>query len=400
MKRLCANPWNTAYISGNGDVTYCCFSNYGPVGNIKRQSLEAVWRSSAIGKVRNALARGRFIEAGCDESCRIYRWYQFYGAAEGRPALPKGQGRLEDFADENPILPRLIGLEIDGRCNLRCTHCCKTPGPLKGMEPGDLDALWPAIAGASMVRFRGGEFSINEQAYAILDRIASLRKQPTVFLNTNGQTSLNRYLDHVENLRSFHLKFSLEGIGPGYERVRAGGSWERFDAHVREAKRVADKKRSEGKDWQVLFNYCAMRSNFRCIPEAVAYAAKLNISILINTIVGVKNTTENMFVYGHLKPDESEIESTINAIDAELASANSYSFTNEVSINARYIMDVLRMPKISLSQKSIETIRRRVGPKNADRLLFMLYKFDCDKRSLMFYLFRGFQKRLARLIRH
>jgi radical SAM protein with 4Fe4S-binding SPASM domain len=60
----CAQPWQRLYIRGNGDVTPCCamFSSRLTLGNVREQSLHALWHSPQAVALRRLHAEGRFRE--------------------------------------------------------------------------------------------------------------------------------------------------------------------------------------------------------------------------------------------------------------------------------------------------------------------------------------------------
>ena len=132
MSYLCSNPWTTAFIWGNGDVTHCCYSNIGALGNVNQDSLEDIWHGKKAEFVRNAMKKGHFDLAGCESFCRVYRWNQLYGSeadyrAAGykqQPDIPEGLGRIEHFRiPERLEMPKIIGVSADWKCNFKCSHC-------------------------------------------------------------------------------------------------------------------------------------------------------------------------------------------------------------------------------------------------------------------------------------
>ena len=132
MAYLCSNPWTTAFVWSNGDVTHCCYSNIGPLGNVNKQTIEEIWNGSKAEFVRREMQKGNFVKAGCEQFCRVYRWNEFYGTKEkakaaglsGVPDIPEGLGRTPNFEIPKKLeAPKILGLSADWKCNFKCTHC-------------------------------------------------------------------------------------------------------------------------------------------------------------------------------------------------------------------------------------------------------------------------------------
>ncbi|MCP4658624.1 MAG: radical SAM protein [bacterium] len=391
LRLSCSNPWTSAFIWGNGDVTHCCYSNAGAIGSINRSSLDTIWRGKKIVRIRNLLRRGHFIRAGCEHYCRVFRWHRYYRELADPPAIPEGLGRIQDI-DEETTSPPIISLAIDGACNLRCTHCLavkKTPG----LSPSQVVDLTDNLSRARVARVVNGEFSINPKAHEIIAYIASLPKQPTLFLNTHGQTPLRRYLAAIEPLRSFHLKFSLEGLGEDYERIRRGGRWDLFLRNLQAAKAYFASRTDRGDDWRLYLNYCVMKSNFAGIPEVIGFARRESLPLVLNTINGMRHLDENIFMYADLVPPIVEQHQVRKAAE-QLLAGDEYPYATQVDTHLDYIFRVLEDRKLWLPgplERLITTAWKGNGLAQ-DRALYMLYKLRFNPASLPPYLLRKLRK--------
>jgi MoaA/NifB/PqqE/SkfB family radical SAM enzyme len=391
MGYLCSNPWTTAFVWGDGRVTHCCYSNIGAVGNIRNQTLAEIWRGKKIDKVRKRILKGKFPEAGCEYFCRVFRWNRYYGGLRDMPAIPEGLGRLEDYAPDSPgEFPPIIGIALDARCNLRCTHCLSS-NDAPGLSGDDIERIWEGIARAKIVRLVNGEFSINPKALEILGRIAELPSPPRVFLNTNGTVEPDKYLAIVDSIPSFHLKFSLEGLGEDYERVRTGAEWEIFEKHLMQAKGVFDAKEKEGKDWKLFLNFCVMRSNFDKIPVILAYAVRHGCRLVLNTVNGMRHIDENMFMYEHVVPPAETIAAVRTECLRILDSAD-YIFRDEFLGHLDYILRVLGDKKLRVNVLSVKRMMLKRKGRTADRILYLRYLWRFDKKSFFRYAFRKIKK--------
>lgn len=396
MGYFCSNPWTTVFIWGNGDVTHCCYTNIGPIGNINRNTLGEIWRGKKIQKIRENVAAGKYITAGCEHFCRAYRWNKYYGQESEVPEISEGLGRLEEYKiGQVPDTPAIIGVELGGSCNFKCKHCLAPKYGL-GLSDKHLDQIWSYVREAQIIRFVGGEFSINSRILNQLSRVGELSKQPIVFLNTNGHIGLEQYRSSIENLRSFHLKFSLEGVGPDYSQIRIGGNWERFELNLDYANELFKTKNKAGFDWRLYLNYCVMRFNFLKIHEVVDFATKKNIRLVVNPLNGMRHIDENVFMYEHLNFTEGDIEKVKNQ-SHEIIDRNYYLFATELKQHLDYIIRTIHDKKLQIPYSILRLISSKIKGQNADRLLYFLYKWKVDKKSSLLFLIRKVRRRLLAL---
>jgi hypothetical protein len=387
MAWFCSNPWTTLFVWGNGDVTHCCYSNHGPLGNIYKQSPEAIWRGPKLASVRAAMASGDYEKAGCEPFCRVYRWQRFYGHLDSPPSIPEGLGRIKDEgAIPQYETPQVLGYAIDWKCNLRCTHCGGSRNS-PGLDETGLAKLSPWLDQAKTLRLMNGEFSINRNCHLQLREIGRQEKQPRIFLNTHGQTPLSKYWIAVGELQSFHLKFSLEGTGATYERIRKGGRWDVFYKNLQEASAIFRSKQAEGRDWKLHLNYCLMHSNVTALPDAVTLAVEMNLPLVINAIHGMRHMRENMFAYSHLKPEASEWKSVVDRC-IFIAEENHYPWTSDVKTHLEYIERCLAEPM--LGGVAIRWLARRSwSPRRWSGIaLYLLLRFKLSKMNGLRYLLR------------
>lgn len=393
MGYSCANAWTTLFVWGNGDVTHCCYSNIGPLGNINKQSLDEIWNSKKLLFVRDNISKGKYIEAGCEQNCRPYRWNRFYGKQKDIPEVPEGLGRLKGFTlGQSFESPAIIGMAMDWKCNFTCTHC-QAPRNVDGITEKNIRDIWPAVEKAKIVRIVDGEFTINQGSLDQLLRISQMEDQPNVFMNTNGHIGLDKYMRYIENLKSFHLKFSLEDVGSNYETIRVGGKWSIFKENLLKAKAIFDEKCKQGNDWRLYMNYCIMKSNFSNVPDTVRFAAETGIRLVVNPINGARHIDENISLYGHLRIADEEIKRVQTEVH-QIVKESGYFFGKELEQHLDYVIRVIQDKKVNIPYSLLVFIRRYVKGQKADRLFYMWYKWQIDKRSLLIYLSRKIKKRI------
>lgn len=396
MPYICKNPWTTLFIWGNGNVTHCCYSNIGSLGNIKETPLMDIWRGEKLNCVRENMRRGDYLRAGCEYFCRSYRWNELYGSGNTAPSIPEGLGRVEalpaKWAEDGP---GILGFGIDWDCNLKCRHCLASRKG-GGVSRADFLSHRPFIERSRFLRFMGGEFTINKDCLATLKELGTWDNQPTVFFSTNGQTSIASLLETCGGLKGFHLKFSLEGLGEGYERVRLGGFWEVFEQNLNEAARIFSAKRAEGRDWKLFLNFCVMRSNFGELPAVMRYAVEKDLPLVLNTINGMRHIDENMFMYSTACPPPDEIARVEEHCKAVLREAPEYCFRNELSGHLDYTLRCARGKKLGLPRRLLKVWNKLIKGHAADLSLYALYRLAKDPSEFPSYAARKLREKLRR----
>jgi len=387
MPYICKNPWTTLYIWGNGNVTHCCYSNIGSLGNINETPLLDIWRGPKLNSVRENMAQGNYLQAGCEYFCRSYRWNKFYGS-ETAAAIPEGLGRMEElpsaWAEDGP---GILGFGIDWDCNLRCRHCLSSRKG-KGVKAEDFQALRTFTEKSRFLRFMGGEFTINKDCLSMLKELGTWEAQPAVFFSTNGQTSLASIMPYCGELKGLHLKFSLEGLNADYEHIRRGASWDVFERNLDEAAAIFAAKRAEGKDWRLYLNFCVMRSNFRELPSIIRYAVKKDLPLVLNTINGMRHIDENMFMYSAACPPKEEIQQIAEQCRAILGEAGQYCFKSEFATHLDYILRSANDNKLGLPRRTLQLWRLFVKGRAADLSMYAFYRLSMNPTAFLSYAYR------------
>lgn len=398
MGVICSNPWTTLFVWGTGDVTHCCYSNAGPLGNIRRQSWESIWRGRRLQRIRERMQRGDFERAGCEPFCRVYRWQRFYGDVAEPPAIPRGLGRGAPPHFDAPLpRPTTLGIAIPWRCNLRCQHCLAIRGS-PGLSPVERERLLPLIGDAETLRLMNGELSVNDEALRFVHELSQRPQQPRLFSSSNGQVPVSSYLAEVAGIRAFHLKLSLEGTGRAYEEIRTGGSWRRFVATLAEATDLFAVQRRAGRDWQLYLNFCVMRRNYESIPEVLRLAADHGLPIVLNTINGARHIRENPFIYSELRPSLATRRRVVEESLALMA-VRRYPFAKDVAVHLDYLERCFddRMLEGRLLGRVATTTSWSPGVRSGQGL-YLLYRFRLSKRAAVRLLRRKLATRLGRIV--
>jgi radical SAM protein with 4Fe4S-binding SPASM domain len=125
-------------------------------------------------------------------------------------------------------VPQVVGIEITGRCQLRCRHCYNRSGPDKTDElPLEvIERLLDEMIdwGVSQLRVSGGEPTVHRQFRDVID--ACKRRQITVAINTNGIYSSEMLL-YLQAAPISLFLISVDGLESNNDAIRGSGVFRR-----------------------------------------------------------------------------------------------------------------------------------------------------------------------------
>jgi radical SAM protein with 4Fe4S-binding SPASM domain len=310
LKKKCWLPWCMFRIMSDGDITMCC-SNRSIIGNIERNSFDEIWNSENAVRFRSLVAEGRYTEAGC-ATCAF--WYAFsrhlFEFPESELPLTEVQVRnreiqIEEYHRGTVRLrsqPSMLFIQPSYLCNLNCIMCNqkqvrREPKESPSVMPGlmlHLVAFEPVIEN---IILQGGEPLLVPEILGYLEREASGKQNHTITLNTNGLL-FHLHEGILRKIRWLKINFSVDaGSQEIYEKIRAGGNWDRLVRNIDLALRIT---RERGGEWSINIQNLIMKSNVEHVHEMVQFWAERASSQRIYPVLGVDNTTENVFVYNHL----------------------------------------------------------------------------------------------------
>lgn len=186
-----------------------------------------------------------------------------------------------------PPLPRIVQLEITAECNLRCVFCPlqsesrRRPSEERRLSPEDLDThLRPVLEGAYEVELTGfGEIFCHPDLLEILRRLK--RHRLAVNATSNGRHWPPECLrDIVAEKLIDLLCVSLDaGTKATYEKLRAGGVWEKVLDNLRRLQKL---KRHMRLSKPVLhLSFITMRDNLAEAPLVAELAHQLGVEKVI-----------------------------------------------------------------------------------------------------------------------
>jgi radical SAM protein with 4Fe4S-binding SPASM domain len=249
---FCIYPWIHLHAFPDGRAYACCMSKYDrPAGNLNQQSMQEVWNSDGIKKMRKNMLEGKPSE----ECSRCYEQEnsgftslrhsssQNFGHHIPIVDATKEDGTFDDFKI------RYYDIRFSNVCNLRCRSCgsvfssnwyndeVKIRGPLHhprimyaGRNEEDMwEQMQEHIPHLEAIYFAGGEPLIMEEHYRLLNELVR-REMFHVRLIYNTNFTKLSYKD--QNVLELWKLFNSVSIGASldasYERgeyMRKGTEW-------------------------------------------------------------------------------------------------------------------------------------------------------------------------------
>ncbi len=284
---VCIIPWTNFVVGPDGRATFCCeihepMTVNGDIGNIQRDSFDALWNAPEIVNVRAAMAAGEKPEA-----CNSCWKRESAGGMSRRLLMNAGYGNTGVYEIENlptigaesgyklDRLPTHFILEMGNVCNLKCRSCA---GILSTRIAADrvhtawaeVHSPWTSVVGESaevrvngtpwfkdtdaladmltpaadtdiFLTLMGGEPCLIPSVWHLLTALVErgVAKRIYVGLSTNGQQLHPLLAELAPQFRGFNVSVSVDGFDKVYEYMRSGASWPRLLATLDALPRIA-----------------------------------------------------------------------------------------------------------------------------------------------------------------
>lgn len=244
---FCMLPWIHLHGWPTGEAFLCCMSNT-PVGNLQTNSLEEVWKSDNLKKVR----RNMLDNKPCIECKRCYD-DEKHGLFSMRNSSNKHFGHhIKEVKDENADFKiRYWDVRFSNICNFKCRYCgpnfssnwwedkaalygAERIGHNKFLHAGrDKEDIWEQMQThlpyIEQIYFAGGEPLIMEEHYRLLKwLVENNRTDVRLIYNTNFSEltfKKQNVLEWWQKFESVSVGASLDAMGLRAEYMRKGTIW-------------------------------------------------------------------------------------------------------------------------------------------------------------------------------
>jgi MoaA/NifB/PqqE/SkfB family radical SAM enzyme len=263
-KTFCIYPWIHLHAYPTGEAYPCCHSEMAyPVGNCKKDTLEAIYRGPAMDELRTNMLN----EVKSPACGRCYEQEES-GFFSGRKSANKHHGHHIKRIEDGNFQMSYWDIRFSNLCNLSCRSCghifssswyqdqSKLAGDrwaeqnkalnYAGRTSTDMwEQLIPHLDYVEQIYFAGGEPLMMAEHYNILDELERRgRFDVRLIYNTNfTQTKLKdrTVFDYWKKFKSVAVGASLDAMGPRAEYIRKGTNWDTVERNRAEMLEVCPK---------------------------------------------------------------------------------------------------------------------------------------------------------------
>lgn len=373
----CYAPWGYMVVNNDGEVSCCCFSKFGSLGNVIKTSIKEVWNSPKYQYIREQIHNGNYTKAGCKD-CALLRQGNLV-------KLPPDvlREKEEEFTAGKKKLntsPSHLDLVVSHNCNISCVMCwqehplysrSKLELPEKVFQ--DLKEILPNLY--ELILIGGEPFFIKRIRKFLSDFPDNKFHNLGISFTTNGTILDEEIIKNLLKFKRLRLVFSIDGVTKEvFEKIRTGANWGKVLDNLNKILEIKQKLDSNYK-WQVEIVYVVMRSNFHQIPQAILWADSKKFKITFSPVEGKFLFNENIFEYGNfarhnksqwrntLKKAQDIIEQ-IKEPDYCISLKNQITYLENLLKNAEKKSPFIDKFKIKINKLGNKVIKSYIGPQN------------------------------------
>ena len=284
---ICILPWVSVAIMPDGNVYPCCMSMHGTaMGNVNESSLEEIWNSDVSRDIRKDFLADKRLDM-CSECWKVEDKGNFHSTRLWANKSFKHHFNLLENTNDGRVDMNLIYTDIrfSNKCNLMCFYCGSifsskweafdkkvrkkvSPIPKINKPENLLDSLIDNISKVEQIYLSGGEPSIMEESYTMLEAIIDmgLSKNIKLLLNSNMSNVTYRdknFWDILSKFKEVELAASIDEIEQRAEWIRYGEKWPNIvetNNYVKQYSNIS-----------VQYSPVVSMFNFHRLPEILTY---------------------------------------------------------------------------------------------------------------------------------
>ena len=284
---ICILPWVSVAIMPDGNVYPCCMSMHGTaMGNVNESSLEEIWNSDVSRGIRKDFLADKRLDM-CSECWKVEDKGNFHSTRLWANKNFKHHFNLLENTNDGRADMNLIYTDIrfSNKCNLMCFYCGSifsskweafdkkvrrkiSPIPKINKPNNLLDSLIGNISKVEQIYLSGGEPSIMEESYTMLEAIIDmdLSKNIKLLLNSNMSNvtyKSKNFWDILSQFKKVELAASIDEIEQRAEWIRYGEKWPNIvetNDYVKQYSNIS-----------VQYSPVVSMFNFHRLPEILTY---------------------------------------------------------------------------------------------------------------------------------
>ncbi len=287
QKMLCYSPFRSIYFGHHGKVVSCCYNRTHILGEYPKQSIKEIWLGEEADKLRNYIKHND-LSLGC-AGCKQQLVAGNFDAVKAK--------QYDERKHNKNGFPSVMEFELSNTCNLECEMCSgdfsslirakrENLPPLE--SPYDdrfVEQLEEFLPYLEEVKFYGGEPFLIEIYYKIWERIMAVNPAIRISVQTNA-TVLNNRVKRILEGTNFHLNVSFDSLQKEtYEKIRKNAEYERTFENLKWFREYCRER-----DTFFGVSVCAMRQNWRELPDFIIFCNELNVPVYFHTVFYPEHT--------------------------------------------------------------------------------------------------------------
>ncbi|OFZ21446.1 MAG: hypothetical protein A2X94_08025 [Bdellovibrionales bacterium GWB1_55_8] len=269
---FCLVPFTTLTIEPDGHLG-CCRQKGSQfsIGNLHTQSLAEAWNGDPLRRWRR-----EFLE-GSPQTCRSEIRHSSCN-------LCPDYNSLLDAIDPREIQPGpplRLGLNLNGKCNLRCRMCVVWKQPNGIFDRLDLQSsLEPHIKTLREVELHSGEPFIQKDTYRLISWISDHNPECLWTITTNAHWRLSgRIEEHLDKIRFKNLIISIDSLDAAtYAKIRQGGRLGTVMKNVNLLRDYNSRRVARGQGtMNIRANFLIQQDNWSELPQIFDFERKTGI---------------------------------------------------------------------------------------------------------------------------
>jgi sulfatase maturation enzyme AslB (radical SAM superfamily) len=253
------------------------------VGDISKESIDAIWNGEKIKRLREALA-----QYDLRYGCGLCEWRMSGGTFSSLTMKAWDRFPVTDFV---PAWPQMMEFSISNTCNLECIMCAgdsssairahreKLPPLVRAYHDAffvDLEKYLPHLTRA---RFLGGEPFLQQECFRIWEMMICAGLRTPCHVTTNG-TQWNARVESVLSKLPFGIAISMDGFTKKtVESIRVHAVYETLLANFRAFHAYA-----RANETSISLTFCLMRQNWQELGEFCVFAEEWQCPVFVNTV--------------------------------------------------------------------------------------------------------------------
>jgi len=283
------HPFTGLATREDGAICVCCRSH--PIGNIENNTLEEIWNSDNMKRIRYQVLNG-YKPPECEpcfslEDQGVESLRQRHVAGKIPEARIKLYPRAVESMNSDFTMPFEIPtmeLKLNNLCNLKCRMCHPMDstswndwGEIKDFYKKENNIMYAIVEDHNLenkpfldkfqdnpewwasleknlpyfrrVEFAGGEPLMDPQHYRILDMLAPYGHQIEIKYATNlsmlGKSNRTVW-EYWPKFKSVAVNVSIDGMGDSYEYIRGNASWSELINNIKQIQTIPNISRIVG----------------------------------------------------------------------------------------------------------------------------------------------------------